>query len=223
MTMKSESGTDFFPESFLWGVATASYQVEGAVKEGGRAPSIWDVFSHTPGKTAHGHTGDTACDQYHLYETDIALMKKLGVHAYRFSISWPRIIPGEDGRINEEGVEYYRSLIGELLKKGIEPVVTLYHWDLPRRLEERGGWPSRETADRFEEYAGHCFSLFPEVRRWITLNEPFCSSILGYLDGEHAPGKHDHQKALAALHHLLLAHGKAVRVLREGHYTGEIG
>jgi len=221
--MKSYAPDDGFPDDFLWGVATASYQVEGAAAEGGRTPSIWDTFSHTPGKTAHGHTGDVACDQYHLYGTDVELMKELGVDAYRFSISWSRIFPNGGTRVNEEGVKYYRNLIGDLRRNGIEPVVTLYHWDLPQEMEDRGGWPARETADSFAEYAVNCFRLFPEVRRWITLNEPFCSAILGYLDGEHAPGKRDHQRALAAIHHLLLAHGKAVRAFREGGFAGEIG
>lgn len=224
--MERSSITGSFPSDFLWGVATASYQVEGAAAEGGRTPSIWDTFSHTPGKVRHGHTGDVACDQYHLYEEDIELMKKLGIDAYRFSISWSRLFPhgGCDGsEVNPEGLDYYRSLIETLRRNGIEPVITLYHWDLPQEIEDRGGWPSRETVDRFAEYAARCFRLFPEVRRWITLNEPYCSSILGYLDGEHAPGKKNHQEAMSALHHLLLAHGRAVRAFREGGHEGEIG
>jgi len=212
-----------FPSEFLWGTATASYQVEGAANEGGRTPSIWDTFSHTTGKVAHGHTGDIACDQYHRYKEDVRLMSGLGAGAYRFSLSWSRIFPNGGGKINEEGVQYYRSLIAELQAGGIEPVVTLYHWDLPQELEDEGGWVSRSTAERFREYAQHCFRLFPEVRKWITLNEPFCSAILGYLRGVHAPGLRDHQKALNAVHHLLLAHGLAVREYRRNGYDGEIG
>ncbi|MDY7027822.1 MAG: GH1 family beta-glucosidase [Spirochaetota bacterium] len=212
-----------FPEDFLWGTATASYQVEGAVSEGGRTPSIWDTFSHTPGRVAHGHTGDTACDQYHRYREDVRLMRDLGAGAYRFSLSWSRILPNGGGKINEEGVRYYRDLIAELQAGGIEPVVTLYHWDLPQELEDAGGWTSRATAERFSEYAQRCFELFPEVKMWISLNEPFCSAILGYLRGVHAPGIRDHRKALSAVHHLLLAHGTTVRAFRRGGYEGKIG
>ena len=215
--------TGQFSDDFLWGVATASYQVEGAVKEGGRSPSIWDTFSHTPGKTAYGHTGDIACDQYHRYKEDVKLMKEMGLGAYRFSLSWPRILPGGKSAVNKMGVDYYKGLIGELKDNNIEPVVTLYHWDLPQEIEDAGGWPERSTVDRYLEYAERCFELFPEVKMWITLNEPYCSSYLGYLYGVHAPGIKDRQKALSAVHHLLLAHGQAVRAFRRSKREGEIG
>lgn len=215
--------TGQFPDDFLWGAATASYQVEGAVKEGGRSPSIWDTFSHTSGKTAFGHTGDIACDQYHRYKDDVKLMKEMGLGAYRFSLSWPRLLPGGKSEVNKRGVEYYKGLIGELKDNNIEPVVTLYHWDLPQEMEDAGGWPERSTVDRYLEYAERCFELFPEVKMWITLNEPYCSSFLGYLYGVHAPGIRDRQKALSAVHHLLLAHGQAVRAFRRSKGEGEIG
>ncbi len=221
--MKEHLRTEQFPEDFIWGTATASYQIEGAVREDGRSPSIWDTFSHSPGKTVHGHTGDIACDHYHRYSEDAALMAELGVDAYRFSLAWPRILPDGTGTINQKGVDFYRRLMEELRKHNIEPVVTLYHWDLPQSLEDAGGWPSRQTADAFLEYAERCFELFPEVRRWITLNEPFCSSILGYLTGEHAPGRQDRPAAYRALHHLLLAHGRAVESFRRSGNEGEIG
>jgi beta-glucosidase len=215
--------TEEFPRDFIWGVATASYQVEGAVDEDGRSPSIWDTFSHTPGAVAHGHTGDVACDQYHRYPEDAALMAELGIDAYRFSLAWPRILPDGTGRVNRKGVDYYKRLIEELHKYGIEPSVTLYHWDHPQVLEDAGGWPERRTADAFQEYAERCFELFPEVRRWTTLNEPFCSSILGHLTGEHAPGGQNRPAAYRAIHHLLLAHGRAVEAFRRKGNEGEIG
>lgn len=221
--MKQHRTRGDFPEDFLWGVATASYQIEGGVSEGGRGPSIWDTYSHTPGMVVHGHTGDVATDHYHRFREDIALMRQLGVQAYRFSIAWPRIMPAGTGTVNEEGVTFYRDLIAELTRNDIEPVATLYHWDLPQALEDDGGWPRRETATAFADYAGACFDLFPEIRRWITLNEPFCSSVLGYFIGRHAPGHKDHQAAMNALHHLLLGHGMAVERFRSGGYPGEIG
>jgi beta-glucosidase len=221
--MRRHERTGQFPEDFIWGVSTASYQVEGAVSEDGRSPSIWDTFSHTPGAVAHGHTGDVACDQYHRYQEDAALMGELGIDAYRFSFAWPRILPNGTGRVNQKGVDYYKRLIEALKKHGIEPAVTLYHWDLPQVLEDEGGWPARRIADAFAEYAERCFELFPEVRRWTTLNEPFCSSILGYLTGEHAPGRRDRPAAYRAVHHLLLAHGKAIELFRRKGNEGEIG
>jgi beta-glucosidase len=206
-----------FPDTFLWGVATASYQIEGAVSEGGRGESIWDRFSHTPGRVAGGHTGDVATDHFHRFSEDIASMRDLGIGAYRFSLAWPRIQP-EGGlgsgatRSNQAGLDFYHRLIDELLSAGIEPVVTLYHWDLPQALEDAGGWPERDTAYRFADYAGVCFDAFGDrVRRWITLNEPWCSSILGYLEGVHAPGRQDRVSAYRAIHHLMLGHGLAVR------------
>ena len=202
-----------FPASFLWGAATAAYQVEGAVSEDGRTPSIWDVFSHTPGKVAGGDTGDVAADHYHRYKEDVALMRELGIAAYRFSVAWPRIVPGGVGPVNRAGVDFYSRLVDELLAASIEPVVTLYHWDLPVELE--GGWTARDTAFRFAEYAVQVAeALGDRVRTWITLNEPWCSAFLGYADGEHAPGHHEPAEAMQAMHHLLLAHGLAVPELR---------
>ncbi len=219
--MASYDRRDDFPADFLWGVATASYQVEGAVDEDGRKPSIWDTYCRTPGKIAHGHTGDVAADQYHRYREDVELMGQLGVGAYRFSMAWPRIIPDGRGAVNERGLDYYKHLIGALREASIEPVVTLYHWDLPQSLEDGGGWRNRETAYAFAEYAAACFDHFPEVTRWITLNEPYCSSVLGYYIGRHAPGLRDHDAAMGALHHLLLGHGLAVERFRGR--DGEIG
>jgi beta-glucosidase len=202
-----------FPTSFVWGTATAAYQVEGAVAEDGRTPSIWDVFSHTPGKVARGDTGDVAADHYHRYREDVALMRQLGVGAYRFSVAWPRIVPGGVGPVNQAGVDFYSRLVDELLESSIAPAITLYHWDLPAELP--GGWTSRDTAYRFAEYAVKVVeALGDRVSTWITLNEPWCSAFLGYADGEHAPGNHNPAEALQATHHLLLAHGLAVAELR---------
>lgn len=202
-----------FPPAFVWGTATAAYQVEGAAAEDGRTPSIWDVFSHTPGKVAGGDTGDVAADHYHRYKDDVALMRELGVHAYRFSVSWPRVIPGGIGTVNPRGIDFYSRLVDELLAASITPVITLYHWDLPIELE--GGWTSRDTAYRFADYAAVVAdALGDRVHDWITLNEPWCSAFLGYADGEHAPGHHSPVEALTAAHHLLLGHGLAVDALR---------
>jgi len=204
-----------FPDNFLWGCATASYQVEGAVEADGRGASIWDTFSHTPGKTLHGHTGDVTCDHYHRYPEDIELMKRLGAGAYRFSLAWPRIQPTGSGSVNRAGIEHYRRLCGSLRDAGMKPVVTLYHWDLPQALQDAGGWPARDTAARFAEYADLCFrELGDLVDRWITLNEPYCTSILGYLVGVHAPGIKERPLAYRAIHHLNLAHGYAVQAYR---------
>ncbi|NUS01479.1 MAG: beta-glucosidase [Nonomuraea sp.] len=205
-----------FPTDFLWGTATAAYQVEGAAAEDGRTPSIWDVFSHTPGKVVNGETGDVACDHYHRLEEDLDLLAGLGVGAYRFSISWPRVQPGGQGALNRAGVAFYDRLVDGLLARDIAPVATLYHWDLPQELEEAGGWPHRDTAFRFADYArlmGE--ALGDRVHTWITLNEPWCSAYLGYASGVHAPGRTDAAAALAAVHHLNLGHGLAVRALRE--------
>ncbi|MGR6917252.1 GH1 family beta-glucosidase [[Actinomadura] parvosata] len=204
-----------FPENFLWGTATAAYQVEGAWNEDGRGPSIWDTFSHTPGLVANGDTGDVACDHYHRLEQDLDLLRDLGVGAYRFSISWPRVQPGGRGGLNRPGVDFYNRLVDGLLARDIAPVATLYHWDLPQELEDAGGWPARETALRFAEYArlmGE--TLGDRVRTWITLNEPWCSAYLGYASGVHAPARTDAAAALAAVHHLNLGHGLAVQALR---------
>ncbi|MFA1538702.1 GH1 family beta-glucosidase [Actinomadura monticuli] len=202
-----------FPQGFLWGAATAAYQIEGAAQEDGRAPSIWDTFSHTPGKVLDGDTGDVATDHYHRWPEDIATMAALGIGAYRFSISWSRVLP--DGTPNRKGLDFYSRLVDELLRHGIAPVATLYHWDLPQHLEDAGGWPERDTARRFADYAERVGRVLGDrVHTWTTLNEPWCSAFLGYASGVHAPGRTDPAAALAAAHHLNLAHGLAVRALR---------
>jgi beta-glucosidase len=204
-----------FPKGFVWGAATAAYQIEGAAGEDGRGPSIWDTFSRTPGKVHAGHTGDVACDHYHRYPDDVRLMGDLGLHAYRFSISWPRIQPDGSGPANPRGLDFYDRLVDELRGGGITPIVTLYHWDLPQALEDRGGWTSRETAERFAEYAAIMYSrLGDRVETWTTLNEPWCSAFLGYASGIHAPGRTEPEVSFAAAHHLLLGHGLAVQALR---------
>ncbi|WP_458242965.1 GH1 family beta-glucosidase [Streptomyces sp. MAI_2237] len=204
-----------FPTGFRWGTATAAYQIEGAAAEDGRTPSIWDTYSHTPGRVRNGDTGDVACDHYHRWREDVDIMADLGVDAYRFSISWPRVQPTGRGPAVEKGLDFYRRLTDALLEKGIEPVVTLYHWDLPQELEDAGGWPERGTAERFAEYASLAArALGDRVKIWTTLNEPWCSAFLGYGSGVHAPGRTDPVAALRAAHHLNLAHGKAVQALR---------
>ncbi|GAA3239235.1 GH1 family beta-glucosidase [Nonomuraea helvata] len=202
-----------FPENFVWGTATAAYQVEGAWNEDGRGPSIWDTFSHTPGLVAGGDTGDVACDHYHRLEEDLDILSALGVGAYRFSISWPRVRP--NGTANRPGLDFYERLVDGLLTRGIAPVATLYHWDLPQELEDAGGWVTRDTAYRFAEYAALMGETIGDrVRTWITLNEPWCSAYLGYASGVHAPGRTEPAAALAAVHHLNLGHGLAVQALR---------
>jgi beta-glucosidase len=204
-----------FPDGFIWGSATAAYQIEGAVREGGRGPSIWDTFSHTPGAIMNGDTGDVADDHYHRWREDLDHLTNLGVSAYRFSIAWPRIQPAGRGAVNREGVDFYSRLIDGLLERGIVPVVTLYHWDLPQSLEDSGGWPIRDTAYRFAEYAEYLAGeLDDRVHTWITLNEPWCSAYLGYASGVHAPGRVEPAEALAAAHHLNLAHGLAGQAIR---------
>jgi beta-glucosidase len=213
-----------FPKDFVWGAATAAYQVEGAFDEDGRGSSIWDSFCRTPGKVLHGQTGDVACDQYHRFDEDIRLMSEAGIGAYRFSIAWPRIQSDGRGKPNQKGLDYYRRLLAALEKAGIDPYVTIYHWDLPQALEDEGGWPVRDTAYRFEEFANICFEAFgPSVRNWTTLNEPFCSAILGYEIGVHAPGRKSRPDAYRAVHHLLLGHGLAVRDYRASGAKGNIG
>jgi beta-glucosidase len=207
---------ELLPPGFELGVAMASYQIEGAISEDGRGRSIWDTFSHTPGKVARGDTGDVACDHYHRYREDVALMADLGVDAYRLSVAWPRVQPDGRGAVNSAGVDFYSRLVDELLAAGVTPLVTLYHWDLPQTLEDEGGWRNRDTAQRFADYALALQErLGDRVRRWITLNEPFCSSVLGYGTGRHAPGVQDAGAALASAHHLLLGHGLAVNAMRE--------
>jgi beta-glucosidase len=203
------------PANFLWGVATSAYQIEGAVAEDGRTPSIWDTFARVPGAVHQGEHGDVACDHYHRMPEDVALIQSLGVDSYRFSVSWPRVQPGGRGPVNAAGVGFYDRLVDELLTKGVAPWVTLYHWDLPQELEDAGGWPERDTAYRFAEYAGLVHdALGDRVRTWTTLNEPWCSAMLGYDQGLHAPGRTDFPDAMRAVHHLLLGHGLAGRALR---------
>ena len=200
---------------FLWGVATSAYQIEGAAFEDGRTASIWDTFSRVPGAVFGGHNGDTACDHYHRMPEDVALIAGLGVDAYRFSLSWPRIQPGGRGPANPRGLAFYDRLVDRLLEHGILPWTTLYHWDLPQELEDAGGWPARDTAYRFADYAELAMdALGDRVRWWTTLNEPWCSAVLGYETGRHAPGRQDRAESLAAVHHLLLGHGLAAQRLR---------
>ena len=214
MTTRSEHRT--FPDSFVWGAATASYQIEGAVTEGGRGPSIWDTYSATPGKTFEGHTGAVAADHYHRTEQDVAMMKELGLDAYRFSLAWPRIQPTGSGAFNQAGLDFYDRLIDQLLEAGIDPVATMYHWDLPQGLEDAGGWPARDTALRFGDYAHKVVETYRDrVKIWTTLNEPWCSAYLGYGSGVHAPGRTDGADALAAVHHLNLAHGLGAQAVRD--------
>lgn len=212
-----------FPTGFLWGAATAAYQVEGAAREGGRTPSIWDTFSRTPGKVLGGDTGDVAVDHFHRWREDIALMAELGLNTYRFSVSWPRVQPTGRGPAAQQGLDFYRGLVDELLAHGITPMCTLYHWDLPQELESAapsgtaggGGWPERDTAHRFAEYAGIVGrALGDRVDLWTTLNEPWCSAFLGYASGVHAPGRTEPAAALRAAHHLNLAHGLGAQALR---------
>jgi beta-glucosidase len=209
--MTSPSTPSSFPKGFAWGVATASYQIEGAVGEDGRGESIWDRFSRTPGKILTGESGDVACDHYHRWPEDIELMSRLGVDAYRFSIAWPRIVPDGVGAVNLAGLDFYDRLVDGLLDAGITPYPTLYHWDLPQALEDDGGWLNRSTAEAFADYAEIVVDrLGDRVERWMTLNEPWCSSLLGYSAGHHAPGLTGQENGLTAAHHLLLAHGLAV-------------
>ena len=205
-----------FPDRFLWGVATASYQIEGAADEEGRTPSIWDTFSHRPGSTLHGDNGDIACDHYHRFKQDVDLMEELGIPAYRFSIAWPRVQPDGKAAVNQKGLDHYRRLVETLRAKNIEPVATLYHWDLPQALEDGGGWLNRDTAGRFEDFARVVGSaLGGHVSRWITLNEPWCASFVGYSAGKHAPGLEETGAGVIAAHHLLLGHGMAARALAQ--------
>ena len=206
-----------FPPGFVWGSATASYQVEGAVREDGRGESIWDRFSHTPGMVANGDTGDVSADHYHRYREDITLMKTLGLQGYRFSIAWPRILPGGTGQVNEAGLAFYDRLVDALLEAGITPFATLYHWDLPQALQDRhGGWLSRAIVEPYVHYADVVSRrLGDRVRHWATFNEPRIFTVLGYMDGQHAPGLADEASGLRVAHHVLVAHGMAVPVLRQ--------
>jgi len=219
MTATSSDGASAgrrFPPDFLWGASTSAYQIEGAVDEGGRGRSVWDTFTHTPGQIHAGDTGNIACDSYHRVEEDLTLLSELGVGGYRFSIAWPRIQPSGRGTVNEAGLDYYRALVAGLRDRGIAPVATVYHWDLPQALEDLGGWANRDTAERFADYAQLLArALGDEVAMWITLNEPQQVAHQGYRVGTHAPGKTDFALAAAATHHLLLGHGLAMQAIRE--------
>ncbi len=213
-----------FPQNFIWGTATSSYQIEGAWDEDGKGESIWDRFSHTLGKINDGTNGDVACDHYHRYHDDVALMAEMGLQAYRFSIAWPRILPAGRGVVNQKGLDFYGRLVDTLLEANITPFATLYHWDMPQVLEGQGGWPARDTVDAFIEYADAITrSLGDRVKNWITFNEPFVSAFVGYQYGAHAPGLKDPNAALRAAHHLLLAHGRSVPVIRANSPEAEVG
>lgn len=213
-----------FPEGFRWGAATASYQIEGAWNEDGKGESIWDTFSHTPGKILDGSNGDSACDHYHRFDEDTGLLDRLGCRNYRLSLSWPRIFPEGQGKFNQKGIDFYQKLIDNLLEKGIEPFVTLYHWDLPASLQNKGGWYKRDTAKYFGEYAEMMGKTFGDrVKYWITLNEPSVVFVNGHITGEHAPGKTNKFKALKTIHNLLLAHGFGLQGLRSANGALKIG
>jgi beta-glucosidase len=212
-----------FPAGFSWGAATAAFQIEGATHEDGRTDSVWDTFARTPGKVLGGDTGDPACDHYHRMPQDVALLAELGLDTYRFSTSWARVRP-DGGPPNPKGLDFYSRLVDELLAKGIKPWLTLYHWDLPQALEDQGGWTSRDTAYRFADYAQTVHdALGDRVPTWTTLNEPYCAALLGYAGGQHAPGRTEPRAAVAAVHHLLLAHGLGVQVLRDAGVGGDTG
>ena len=205
-----------FPEGFLWGAATSSYQVEGSLDADGKGESIWDRFSHTPGNIWNEEDGDTACDHYRHYEEDVRIMADIGLNAYRFSVSWPRIFPQGGGKPNAKGLDFYRRLVEQLHGHKIKPALTLYHWDLPQALQDNGGWNNRDTAKYFAEYAAFIFENFDlPVDRWITLNEPWVVAFLGHAFGIHAPGVNDFNIALQVSHNLLLGHGLAVKAFRE--------
>ena len=217
-----------FPDNFLWGSATSSYQIEGAWLTDGKGPSIWDAFSQIPGKTFKGHNGNVACDHYHQFREDVALMKQMGLQAYRFSISWSRILPSGKGKVNEAGVQFYSDLIDELLSNDIEPWVTLYHWDLPLALQlEHDGWLGKEISAIFQSYAKICFERFGDrVKNWITLNEPWVVAILGHGQGVFAPGRTSKHEPYIAAHNLILAHAKSVKLYRDQYQSkqkGQIG
>lgn len=213
-----------FPDSFRWGTATSAYQIEGAVTEDGRSPSIWDTFSHTPGKIDGDDNGDIACDHYHRWRDDLGLLRQLGVDTYRLSVAWPRVMPGGDGPVNPKGLAFYDELTDALLEAGITPSVTLYHWDLPQVLQDRGGWPERDTAEHFAAYASAVAErLGDRVTHWATLNEPLCSAWIGHLEGKMAPGWTDLTAAVRASYHLLLGHGLATQAIRAAAPDAEVG
>lgn len=213
-----------FPHYFLWGAATAAYQVEGAWNEDGRGESIWDRFSHTPGRIANGDTGDIACDHYHRYEEDISLMRQLGLKAYRFSTSWSRVLPSGRGRINPKGLDFYDRLVDRLCAANIEPLLTLHHWDLPQTLQDEGGWDNRNTSHAFADYAALMVKrLGDRVKYWTTFNEPSVITYIGFITGEHAPGLQDPRMAYQAAHHLLVAHGLGVQAIRTAKLDANAG
>jgi beta-glucosidase len=218
-----QSDPRVFPDGFLWGAASSAYQIEGAVREDGRGASIWDTWAHTPGKIADGSTGDVACDHYHRFRADVELMASLGLRAYRFSVSWPRVIPDGDGAANQRGLDFYDRLVDALLEHGIAPALTLYHWDLPQALQDRGGWANRTTADAFAAYAGILAArLGDRVRLWMTHNEPWVTAFVGHVHGSFPPGLRDFKLGIQVAHHVLLSHGRTVALLRE-HGIKEIG
>lgn len=213
-----------FPSDFVWGAATSSYQIEGAWEEDDKGESIWDRFTHTPGKIIDSSTGDVACDHYHRYADDVTMMADLNLAAYRFSVSWPRILPDGRGQVNQAGLDFYARLVDTLLEAGITPFITLYHWDLPQALQDAGGWPARTTGEAFVEYADVVSRhLGDRVQHWITHNEPWCIGLLSHQIGEHAPGWQDWPAALAAGHHVLLSHGWAVPVIRNNVDAAQVG
>jgi len=213
-----------FPKNFLWGVAASAYQIEGGYNEDGKGESIWDVYTRQLDRILNGDTGQVACDHYHRMPDDVGLMKELGIPCYSFTISWPRILPEGRGRVNEKGLDYYDRLVDSLLEAGIFPKATLYHWDYPVALQELGGWPNRDSADWFADYARIVFAkLADRVSMWATHNEPWVAAFLGYGIGLHAPGICDATKAFQTAHHMMLAHAKAVHVYRDGDYGGKIG
>ena len=219
----NEPGPVTFPRGFLWGAATASFQIEGATGADGRTDSIWDTFCRVPGAVVNGDHGETAGDHYHRYDDDVALMSDLALGGYRFSIAWPRIRP-DAGPVNRAGLDFYSRLVDSLLARGIEPWPTLYHWDLPQWLEDRGGWAWRGITDWFVDYASSVHDVLGDrVKDWTTLNEPWCSAFLGYAGGHHAPGRQEPAAAVDAAHHLLLAHGKAVRAIRAADGDARVG
>ena len=223
-TEHETSVVDRITGPFRWGVATSSYQIEGAVAEDGRTPSIWDTFCRVPGAVVGGDNGDVACDHYHRMPDDVAMIADLGVDSYRFSVAWPRVQPTGRGPANTKGLDFYKRLVDQLLGRGVEPWVTLYHWDLPQELEDLGGWPVREVAERFADYSMLVFdALSDRVKTWTSLNEPWCSAMLGYAYGVHAPGRRDFAAAMHATHHLMLGHGLATQRMRAARSDVELG
>ena len=213
-----------FPKDFVWGGATASFQIEGAWNEDGKSENIWDRFCRIPGKVENGDTGDVACDHYHRWKDDINIMKEIGLQAYRFSTSWGRILPEGRGKINQKGLYFYNQLVDGLLEAGITPYLTLYHWDMPQVLQDQGGWPSRDIISAFTEYADVVSqALGDRVKHWTTFNEPWVVAFLGYEIGMHAPGHKNTQEALQAAHHLLLSHADAMPIIRENSADSKVG